>query len=129
MDAQGTAQLGNKSYATSISLDCVVDDNDEVLDCVGIMTLGSAQADIVMDVHGDTQEARWALEAGAPSMFKPVHDLWADEIVPEACGLPFNWQAVDYYAGGGWTYWYFSTTWAETFQAITGMPYPYNPWS
>lgn len=111
------------SKPTAIELDCVVDQIDEDIDCDGTLTLNGATADIRMDFVGDTETAHWAIEASASNALGVAHEEWGRQIVPETLGLPYPWASIDFFSGGVWRHFYYSTTWAETYQSITGLQY------
>lgn len=119
----GTVVLSGTARPTSIQLTCSVDTVAEGIACDGTLSVQGTSAAIRMDFDGATGVAAWAIAAGAPAALDNAHEQWGEEVVPNAMGVPDGWDYVEFYSGGEWRRFYYSTTWAETFESITGLPY------
>jgi hypothetical protein len=112
------------SRPTAIELTCSVDTGARSLACDGDLGVQGTTAAIRMDYDDDTGVASWSIAAGAPTILNVAHAQWGEEVVPNAMGCPPpGWSAVDFFAGGQWRKFYYSSSWARTFQEITGLPY------
>jgi len=118
-----TTQSGNK--LSKVVLDCEVDTSDEMVDCDGTLTVaGQGSADIYLGFDSGDGKARWAIDVNASNALLGAHDLWGEEIVPNVIGNdPPDWDHVDWFDGERWRVFYYSTTWAATFESISGLPY------
>lgn len=117
-----STQSGNK--LSQVALDCEVK-IEKVVDCDGTLKVaGHGSADIFLSFDSDDSMARWAIDVNASNALKITHDLWGEEIVPHVLGnTSTEWDYVEWFDGSQWRVFYYSTTWAETFQSITGLPY------
>lgn len=117
-----STQSGNK--LSQVALDCEVK-IEKVVDCDGTLKVaGHGSADIFLSFDSDDGMARWAIDVNASNALKITHDLWGEEIVPHVLGnTSTEWDYVEWFDGSQWRVFYYSTTWAETFQSITGLPY------
>lgn len=118
-----TTQSGNK--LSQVALGCEVDTSDKMVDCDGTLTVaGQGSTDIFLGFDSDDGKARWAVDVNASNALLAAHDLWGEELVPHVIGNePPDWDHVDWFDGTQWRVFYYSTTWAETFESITGLPY------
>lgn len=123
MHLTGTIVNNGVSKATSIELDCVVDEVEENIDCDGTLTLGAASADIRMDFVSATETAHWSIESSASNALDVAHEAWGQDVVAASMGLPDGWASIDFFDGTQWRHFYYSTSWAETYENITGLPY------
>lgn len=130
LELHATLTHNGVARPTAISLTCSVDTGAERVACDGTLAVQGQSAALRMDYSENT--ASWSLAAGAPTILNVAHAHWGEEVVPNTLGiLPPGWSAVEFLAGGQWRRFYYSTSWAVTFEAITGMPYSevLEPWT
>lgn len=117
-----TTQNGDK--LSQVVLECEVDTTDEMVDCDGTLSVsGHGDAGIYMGFDSSDGKARWAIDVNASNALLGAHDLWGGEIMPHVLPDPTNWEHVDWFDGSTWRVYWYSTTWAATFESITGLPY------
>jgi hypothetical protein len=120
--AQGVVTHDGQDYASSIVLDCSVNEYDETLDCVGVQEIGNASQDIRMTNVDDT--AYWAIDVNSSANAKSIHREWGAEIAPEFMPTGdggVNW--INWHDGFKWRKWYYSSSWADCYTALSGLQY------
>ncbi|MCA9697493.1 MAG: hypothetical protein KC431_08210 [Myxococcales bacterium] len=121
MNASGVVNHQGQNYPSTIALDCEFDTGVEVLDCVGEMKINGVATDIMMAHDNDT--VFWSIDASAPAAVKDIHEQWGQSAVPSVFKSAPGWSVIDWFDGANWRHFYYSTTWAETYESITGMQY------
>jgi hypothetical protein len=119
----GTLVYAGISRATALQLECAVDTVAEDIDCEGVLTVQGTSAEIRMGFDGDSEIAHWSIAASAPSLLDIAHEQWGEEVVPNTMGVPPGWDYVEFFNGVTVRRFYYSTSWAETYESITGLKY------
>jgi hypothetical protein len=119
--AEGEIELEQQqtTIPTAIDLDCSLDEQGEVIACVGELEIGNNVADIIMGLDDDT--VYWAIDDDASVLFDEVHDLWRDDVVSRTISDPDGWSATPIFFGGQWRLWYYMTNWPEEFERISEL--------
>jgi hypothetical protein len=121
LELHGTLTHNGVARPTSITLTCSVHTAAERLACDGTLAVQGSTAALRMDFFEDT--ASWSVAGGASTLLNIAHAQWGEEVVTNTMSVPQGWSAVDFLAGGQWRRFYYSSSWAVTFESITGMPY------
>jgi hypothetical protein len=119
----GTVVLGGVVRATSVQMTCSVDTIAKTLHCDGALTLQATSAPIRMDFDSATGRAEWSISSSASAALSTVHEEWGHEIPPDMLGDPPPWEHINFFDGLQWRKWWYTTTWAQTYESITGLQY------
>lgn len=117
MHAEGIVAASGQNAPTAVDLSCEVDVSSEHFNCIGELEIGDNLADIRLGYADGV--VRWAIEAGAPTLFNDIHEQWGEEVLPNSVGI----GVLNWHNGFEWRQWYYSESWAECYGNITGLQY------
>lgn len=127
LGAEGTIEFSSTNYDgtfdTSIELDCSVDEVAESFHCDGVMYFNGNPRDIRLGFSPANQIGYWSIDANATPAQQAAFESWGSETYPHFVYVPYGWSYMNVYTGIGWIQWWYSSSWAETFENITGCQY------
>ncbi len=123
LDLSGVLVDGGTTRATSVHLACSVKPATKGWLCNGVLAVQGASASVQLRFDTATTTVRWSIAADVSVILQNAHEAWTTDTASSAGGDPPGWAHIDFLVGGQIRQWYYTTSWADTYTSITGLPY------